>query len=215
MNWSPQLQLDKPTPLCKIMGKWGSDKGKESITTSWHNYTIVYYDLFKRFEHAPITLFELGLGTINPNILSNMGPDGKPGASIRGWKEFFQQGTIYGADIDKDILFNEERIKTFWCDQTQPSVIKEMWTHIPDCDIIIEDGLHEFDANVCFFENSIHKLKSGGYYIIEDIDKKLFDAFKVKLEEWRLKYTELTFYLVILPSMRNPYDNNLLVIHKS
>ena len=36
-------------------------------------------------------------------------------------------------------------------------------------DIIIEDGLHTFEANKCFFENSIHKVKRGGIYIIEDI----------------------------------------------
>lgn len=36
-----------------------------------------------------------------------------------------------------------------------------MWKNddlVDNFDIIVEDGLHTFDANVCFFENSVHKL---------------------------------------------------------
>jgi hypothetical protein len=84
-----------------------------------------------------------------------------------------------------------------------------------DFDIIIEDGLHTFNANVCFFENSIHKLKSGGYYIIEDIvitDKHLF-INKIN-NEWNKKYPDYTFNLVEVPSLVNIHDNNLLIIYK-
>ena len=80
-----------------------------------------------------------------------------------------------------------------------------------DFDIIIEDGLHTFNANVCFFENSIHKLKSGGYYIIEDIvitEKHLF-INKIN-NEWNIKYRDYIFNLVEIPSLVNKYDNNLL-----
>ena len=37
---------------------------------------------------------------------------GSPGASLRVWKDFFSNAKIYGSDIDKDILFNEDRIFT-------------------------------------------------------------------------------------------------------
>ena len=30
-----------------------------------------------------------------------MSEDGKPGASLRVWKEYFSNAEIYGADIDK------------------------------------------------------------------------------------------------------------------
>lgn len=160
-----------PTILCEIMGRHRSDKGHANITESWHNYTTFYYSLFKDRRDTPLRLFELGLGTNNPNILSNIGPDGVPGASLYGWKDFFPLAHIFGADIDKDILFQEDRIQTFYCDQTNPDTIKEMWDTLDPFDIIIEDGLHTFEANVCFFENSIHKLNTNGYYIIEDVLK--------------------------------------------
>jgi hypothetical protein len=147
-----------------------------------------------------------------------MGANGRPGASLYGWSEFFPNSHIFGADIDKDILFNTDKIKTFFCDQTSPQIIKKMWNE-PDLqenfDIIIEDGLHEFNANVCFFENSIHKLKSGGYYIIEDIvitEKHLF-INKIN-NEWNKKYPDYTFNLVEVPSLVNIHDNNLLIIYK-
>lgn len=205
------------TPLCEIMGRNKSDKGCITIHQSWHNYTTFYYSIFKNLQNEKLRIFELGLGTNNINVPSNMGSSGRPGASLYGWEEFFTNSLIYGADIDKDILFNTEKIKTFYCDQTNPDIIKNMWNENNDLsenfDIIIEDGLHTFNANVCFFENSIHKLKPNGYYIIEDILLNEIPLFNNKMNEWRQLYKHLTFTLVKIPSSRNQFDNNLIVIH--
>jgi hypothetical protein len=207
------------TELCKIMGKNGSDKGNIDIINSLHNYTTFYYSIFNKIKDDKLRIFELGLGSFNINIPSNMtfmGNNGRPCASIYGWKEFFPNSLIFGADIDKDILINEDRIKTFYCDQQNPQIIKELWSN-PDLednfDIIIEDGLHEFNANVCFFENSIHKLKSGGFYIIEDIKITEEHLFINKINnEWNIKYPDYVFNLLKIPSTRNSFDNSLLVI---
>lgn len=203
------------TPLCEIMGRNKSDKGSINISSSWHNYTPFYYSIFKSICEKPLRVFELGLGTNNTSIPSNMGSGGRPGASLYGWSEFFTNSKIFGADIDKNILFNSDKINTFFCDQTKPEIIKSMWAESKleeDFDVIIEDGLHTFNANVCFFENSIHKLKQNGYFIIEDIlisEKKLFEN---KIKEWEAKYTNLSFTLLCIPSTRNKIDNNLLVV---
>lgn len=203
------------TPLCSIMGNNKSDKGHSDIQSSWHNYTTVYYSLFKDLQDCPLRIFELGLGTNNPSIPSNMGVGGRPGASLYGWSEFFPFSSIYGADIDRDILFQTDRIRTFFCDQTNPTIIQELWNQ-PDLqdpfDIIIEDGLHTFEANVCFFENSIHKVKPNGYYIIEDILFSEMKLFFEKIEEWKPRFPSFSFDMIAIPSKRNPYDNNLLVI---
>jgi hypothetical protein len=206
------------TPLCEIMGRHGSDKGSKDILKSWHNYTTFYYSIFKDLSKKNLRIFELGLGTNNTNLPSNMGKDGKPGASLYGWAEFFPNSSIFGADIDTDILFNTERIKTFHCDQTRPESIQKLWAEPDlqdDFDIIIEDGLHTFNANVCFFENSIHKLKPNGYYIIEDIANKEIYLFKNKLKEWEKQYRNLSFCFLKIPSSRNNCDNSVLVITRS
>jgi hypothetical protein len=205
----------KPTILCEIMGRNQSDKGSYNITTSHHNYTTLYYSLFKDKQDMNIRVFELGLGTNNIHIDSNMGVNGRPGASLFGWKEFFPMAKIFGADIDSQILFTSENIATYYCDQTNPDSIKKLWNEeeLQDTfDIIIEDGLHTYSANVCFFENSIHKLSKNGYYIIEDINNNELHLFKHKIESWKKIYPHLSFDLVTIPSMVNHFDNTLLVV---
>ena len=208
----------KSTPLCEIMGRHGSDKGSINIEYSYHNYTTFYYSIFKDLRDKQLRIFELGLGTNNINIPSNMGPKGKPGASHFGWCEFFHNSHIFGADIDTNILFNTDKIKTFYCDQTNSKIIEKMWIEPAlqdNFDIIVEDGLHKFYANVCFFENSIHKLKPNGYFIIEDIDKREEHLFENKIKQWESQYKDCLFTLLKIPSSCNPYDNTLLVVVKS
>ena len=200
------------------MGRYQSDKGHENIIASWHNYTTFYYSIFKDFTEKPLRLFELGLGTNNLDLPSNMGPDGKPGASLYGWREFFPNSEIFGADIDRDILFNADRIKTFYCDQTNPDSISKLWEEPAleeNFDIIIDDGLHTFDANVCFLENSIHKLNPGGYFIIEDIVIDEYHLFVKKFEDWENKYDDCAINILNIPSMQNATDNRLVVLYKS
>lgn len=158
--------LTSETDLCRIMSSCGSDKAKP-----FHNYTILYDWLFCRFRREPLSFFELGLGTNKPGAPSSMGANGKPGASLRGWREYFSRAEIVGADIDRDVLFQEERIRTFWTDQRDPSAVRDLWTRVGNTsfDIIVDDGLHEAPANVCFFLESFGRLKPGGIYIIEDI----------------------------------------------
>ena len=56
-----------------------------------------------------LNIFEVGLGTNNVDVPSNMGKDGKPGASLRAWRDYFPN-----ADIDTRILFKEDKIQTFY-----------------------------------------------------------------------------------------------------
>ena len=212
------FDVNKPTPLCEIMGRNKSDKSNIYTADSGHNYTTFYYSIFRDIADKELRIFELGLGTNDITIESNMGVGGRPGASLYGWAEFFKNSQIFGADIDKKILFNTERIHTFYCDQTNPAVIKNMWDSeelLQDkFDIIIEDGLHSFSANVCFFENSIHKLKIGGYYIIEDIWTSRKEIYKNIIKEWEVKYPNCLFKFLNIPLNTNKTDNNLIIVYK-
>lgn len=212
------IDITQPTILCEIMGNNRSDKGNKNIIYSHHNYTVLYHHIFENFRFKKMRIFELGLGTNDISMPSNMGINGRPGASHYGWSEYFPNSEIFGADIDKKVLFQTDRIKTFYCDQTNPDAIKELWNKKlleENFDIIVEDGLHKFEANVCFFENSIHKLKNNGYYIIEDIIIDEQNLFIEKIKEWEVKYPECNFSLIIIPSYVNKYDNTLLIIYKS
>lgn len=207
------VNFSQPTDLCEIIERHGSDKGAKSYK-SWHNYTPFYHSIFKEKRNHPLRLFELGIGSKNPNIPSNMGPNGVPGASLRAWKEYFPKGQIVGADIDKEILFQEDRITTLFCDQLDKNSIRELWRNVEgEFDIMIEDALHMFSANKHFFENSVYKLKKGGVYIIEDILKPAIFKFQEQLVIWKKNYPYLDFQLIRIPYDRNTEDNTILLIH--
>lgn len=200
------------THLCSIMKKAGSDKSLY-LGNGKHNYTPLYHNFFKHLRRKEINLFELGIGTTNLTIEANMGEKGKPGASLRGWKNYFGNGKIFGADIDETILFEEKRIKTFYCDQTNRSKIKDLWNQLPQkFDIIIDDGLHEFDANVIFLENSIFKLSENGFYIIEDVKNALLHQWDDYLKDFCQKNSHFKYIIFKIPNRYNKIDNNIIML---
>jgi hypothetical protein len=208
--------FSRATMLCEIMGRYGSDKGN-STNTGHHNYTIVYDKLFAPMKNAPMRVFELGLGTNNTDVPSNMGINGKPGASLRGWREYFPNAQIFGADIDRRVLFQEDRIATFYCDQMSASSIAELWNNdvLRDkFDIIIEDGLHTYNANVSFFENSFHMVKPGGIYVIEDVIHRTIPLYQNKILQWESIHPGLKGGILVLPHAINRVDNCLIVFVK-
>ncbi len=147
-----------------------------------------------------------------------MGANGRPGASLRGWRELFPNAVVYGADIDRDILFEEDCIKTFYCDQLDAVAIHDLWSQPAlqgGMDIIIDDGLHTFEGNISFLEGSLGQLHPDGYYIVEDIRTDAVEKWRNQLENvYSKRYPNLEFAFVILPNSFNKLDNNLLIIHK-
>ena len=202
-----------PTKMCHVMTKHGSDKGR------LNNYTPVYSALLKERCDQPLRIFELGLGTNNTELPSNMGPYGAPGASLRAWRELFPHALVYGADIDRGILFQEDRIKTFYCDQLDGSSVRELWSHQElrgGMDIIIEDGLHTFEANVAFLQESLGHLRPGGVYIVEDIMWSDADKWYDRLETiYSKQYPTYEFAFVVLADGGNRTCNNLLVLRRA
>jgi SAM-dependent methyltransferase len=195
--------------MCRLMAGYGSDK-------ALHGYTHLYWALFSDRFDRPLRVFELGLGTNNPAMLSNMGVFGAPGASLRGWRDLFPQASVFGADIDRGILFQEDRIQTFYCDQLDQSSIRKVWSDPAlrgGADIIIEDGLHTFEANVSFLEGSLDHLRPGGIYVIEDIAREDVEKWYERLETVHSKqYPTHEFAFVVLAEHDD--DSNVLVIRR-
>lgn len=91
-GWHNALISFQKSSLTEIMNRNGSDKG-----SGHHNYTNYYEKLFGHLRECKIDVLEIGIGSNNKNIPSNMSgtPGGyKPGASLRGWKEYFSLAHI-------------------------------------------------------------------------------------------------------------------------
>lgn len=209
LNYSYISNGNSNQELKKLMDFYGSDKGGKN---NQHNYAQYYSDIFYYRRKNIKNFLEIGLGTNNLDTPSNMGSEGKPLASLRAWRDYFIHANIFGADIDKRILLNEERIFTTYVDQTNPKTIEEMFSlfGVNKYDVILEDGLHEFSANICCFENCINYLDNDGFYIIEDIYYKDYSKFINYFKNKNYNYSIIEIF-----HEKNISNNNLIIISKN
>jgi hypothetical protein len=206
---------DPYSELAKLCDIYGSDKGELKAyghPYSWrsHTYTDYYSRLFGNFRNGITKVFECGLGTNIPDIPSSMGILGKPGASLRVWRDYFPNAFVWGADIDREVLFQEERIRTLFIDQLNTDSIRKFWEEVGvrDFDFMVDDGLHTFEAGSNLFLNSIDYLSPSGIYVIEDVIGPDLLRYKEFFKE-----TEFIVDYVLM-SGPNPglADNNLVVL---
>lgn len=139
--------------LTEIFDTYRTDKGSKGHGAEIHNYGLIYEQYFESYRNNSPTVLEIGI---------------LKGNSLRSWKEYFNNGMIYGIDNQKHNLFNEDGIETFFGDQSNPKSILEYFPEI-EFDIIIDDGSHESDHQQKTFDTLFNKVKSGGYYVIEDL----------------------------------------------
>ncbi len=200
MNPSLAIQLYTTFPscdLCNLFDKKRSDKGLIN-----HHYSRFYHSLMYPLRNESINLFEMGIGS---------------GGSLFAWKDYFPKANIYGADIEKSLLFEEERIKTFYCDARRDEQIQQMWNSDSlkniDFDIIVDDGLHTYDAIDCFFRNSLQKLKVGGIFIAEDLgNNNTEEQWKKVIEDYKKEYPFLQIFFFRVQQWKTYTEDNLLIV---
>ena len=218
-NWksTTYYKKDDSNIFSQLCDLFGSDKGGSNTLPKpypWpsHSYDDYYWRIFENCRSSIKKVLEVGIGTNNPNLASSMGINGKPGASLRVWREFFPNALIYGADIDREILFKEERIETGYMDQLNPESISDFFKNFgqEDFDFICDDGLHTFEAGSNLFINAIDKLRFGGVYIIEDVSVPDLYKYKVFFDRFLYNVEYVTLYRPGLDLQ----DNNLVVVKK-
>lgn len=132
--------------------KHGTDKASPQ-----HSYTQYYDMFFYPIRDHRVNLMEIGVDA---------------GASLKMWADYFCNGNIHGVDIRGGYEYLEvnKRIKTHIVDQSKRGELiafAEQYTGY--FDIIIDDGSHQSADMILSFETLFPYLKSGGYYIIEDL----------------------------------------------
>lgn len=185
--------------LSKLSTNYNSDKGSDTKKLNRnkfgyeaHTYTDFYSILFDNLKEHVKLVFECGI---------------LYGASLRVWRDYFINAEIFGGDINKDFLFKEDRINTFYVDQTSSDTIKEMWRNInkKNFDIIIDDGLHTNEANFKLFNESFKFLKKNGIYIIEDVSNENLITLLNDLNDYNPQ-------VVVLKSIETRWPNNNLIM---
>lgn len=209
--------VNQKDPLALLCDFYGTDKGEsEEIghPYNWvsHSYADYYSRIFSHCRSGVKKVFECGIGTNNPNLISSMGSTGKPGASLRVWRDYFPNALVFGGDIDQNILFEEDRIKTFYVDQCNTQSIQEFWKLVAtdNFDFMIDDGLHTFEAGATLFQYSIDKLSTHGIYVIEDVSMQNLPNYKVFFDQ----FDYVVDYVILEKPKSISVDNNLIVVRR-
>lgn len=191
-NAKPKFDINK-LELGDIFLKYNTDKFNNE--EHGHTYHLKYQKLFKELRNKPIKLFEMGIGSLDEAIPSNMSNynvvyNYQSGASLKAWKEYFyhKDTKIYGGDIDAKVCIDYgNNIITAQMDQQSDESLQDFFFNKKEYfDIIIDDGLHTEKAAQTTYKNTWNSLKKNGFYIIEDINLNL-DNF---LPKGYHKYTE-------------------------
>jgi hypothetical protein len=146
--------------------KYNTDKRQNDEGQNiYHGYTDTYFKLFENEKYEYQNILEIGA---------------QSGASLLMWYEFFPNSMIYSIDLGTDPLYknvSNDRIKILIADQSDENIITNYFKNI-SFDFILDDGSHLSKHHQQSFRFLWPKLKSGGYYIIEDLDTCYNRAFR-------------------------------------
>lgn len=165
--------LQAAEELKNYLDKYGSDKAQK------HNYHKFYGPALRKLAKISAIL-EVGIGTNYENVVSNMGAQGRPGASLRAFRDFLPETAIFGADVDSRVLFEEWRIKTYHVDQRDQRSLDALGELVPpELDLIIDDGLHAPNANINTLIFGLNRIKVGGWFVVEDVPLEAIPLWEV------------------------------------
>lgn len=179
--------------LKSLFTKYRSDKSKY--------YYPFYANVLDKFKTQNIRLLEVGLGTNNPTLISTMGiGEYLCGSSLRSFRDYLPESMIYGADVDKNCLFHEQNINTFFVDQLDLQSFNGLYTNCGSVpfDVIIDDGLHCTGANINTIIFALQHINKNGVIIIEDIPYTKIEAYQIidyilSNEKGKYKTTFITY----------------------
>jgi hypothetical protein len=148
--------------LDSIGVRYGTDKS--SIR---HDYLHLYENFLGNLRYEPLSLLELGV---------------LEGASLSMWAEYFPNARIVGVDIAPMIYRHPNRRVTIEiADQSNVGDLVTLGRTYGPIDLVIDDGSHIWDHQITSLRYLLPFIRSGGYYILEDIDT----SYGTYIEQYR------------------------------
>jgi SAM-dependent methyltransferase len=208
-NVKVTTNIPLPGRLEGLFRKYGSDK--ETV----HNYEPIYSEILGN-RHTPHIL-EIGLGSKNssksPLLPNRYRYAGREGGSIKAWRSAFPNAVIVGADVDASTLKTIHGIGyAYLCDQNSDESLRNFGFEIEKFspfDLIVDDGLHQPNANLRTLKSMFRFLSPDGVYVIEDVHRTLIDF-------WKLVSSVIDLELEIrnLSDFRKKSEDNILLLFR-
>jgi hypothetical protein len=190
------LEYNTFTDLADILG---IDRG---TLYENHRYAEIYEKYMSKFIDDGLVMLEIGI--MDPRF---------SGKSVEFWGTLFPKLDYYGIDIvsPENLNNDKENVTLIQCDQNNPNQINSFINEYNldnKFNVIIDDGSHESEHILTGFKTLFPRLKTGGYYFIEDlhagwalrditvgeIEKYLSENF---LNEYEIKYFGIKLMLVV------------------
>lgn len=149
-----------------ILDQLGRSRGTDKASGG-HDYLHFYERFLWPMRDQPIALLEVGVGG---------------GNSLRMWKDFFPIGRIFGMDIHGNCKdYEEERITIEIGDQGNDGNLENMHQSHGPFDVIVDDAGHDPRCQLSCFRYMFRYIRSGGFYILEDIGDRSVSEFFGKI----------------------------------
>lgn len=175
--------------LSKLAKLYGTDKFE-------HGYTPIYESYFREIKNKKLQVLEIGVGG-GANIKFG-------GNSLKVWAKYFTHSQILGIDIYDKTLVDYRRIKTYQGNQSDANFLSQF----TNLDVIIDDGGHVNSDVIKSFEILFPKLKSGGFYCIEDIENSYWSESGGSETSLTEPTTMINYFKVLTDSMNLCYMRN-------
>ena len=174
-----------------------------------HSYLNLYQRLLEKKKESAKNILEVGIGDFFE----------KNGGSIKLWRDFFTNATIYGLDIlpiskVMDELLNDERVILYTSiDAYNEDFFK---THFLNknikCDFMLDDGPHSLESMIQFIKLYSQIMTDDGILMIEDVQsmdwiQTLVNAVPADMKQYIKCYD--------LRPIKNRWDDIVFTIDKS
>lgn len=131
-----------------------------------HSYLPLYQELLKSKKDTATNVLEIGIGDSSE----------KNGASIKLWRDYFTNATIYGLDILPkervyDELFNDNRVKLYTSIDAYDNEFftSNFLNKNIKFDFMLDDGPHTLESMLQFIRLYSQVMKDDGILIIENV----------------------------------------------
>lgn len=197
--YSSYITKMNDTLLTTLGTKFGTDKVH-------HGFTAIYNRIFQKHRYTFTKVGEIGVFF---------------GASILMWKEYFPYAVIHGLDAFQGLQGNGNRFEGYldFYNQMEKNPDARIKLHVMDqskredlenfreenFDLLLDDGSHLMKDQQLSLGILFPLVKSGGYYVIEDIHTSNQDGYDVvknssnttldMIYEWKLSGKWNSMYL--------------------
>ena len=174
-----------------------------------HSYLDLYQELLYSKKETAKNVLEVGIGDFKY----------KNGGSIKLWRDFFTNATVYGLDvlsIDRviDELKNDLRVVLYMSTNAyDENIFKNIFLNKNiKFDFMLDDGPHSLESMKQFIKLYSQIMTEDGILIIEDIQS--FDWIPILINEVPENLKQFVKVYDLRPN-KNRYDDIVFTINKS